>query len=228
MVFAPTFNMCNTYQFYIPKREKWLNWQINMSKFLKMYIIRLILIIAFYSLLNCSCMEQNSRKSNSSSLHTNTIIPGKPTNKPIAEDSIIAANNQIINAFGINLAKKSRIITTSDRGNLHSYSGNNMKDGNLNTYWSTDDSVRKASIVIDLIKAHQLNYLLLSEYLPLGERIKRFTIDVFIENRWEDIAEGHAVGKLKIINLQGINTAWIRINIEDSSDSPAISEIEIY
>ncbi len=193
-----------------------------------MFKIRLISIIAICSLLNCSCMKQNSRQGNSSSQLTKDNNYQKTSDNNIAGDSLIAVNNRIINDFGTNLAKKSRIITTSYRENLHNFNGNQMTDENLNTYWSTDDSIVKASIVIDLIKAHQLHYILLSEYIPLGERITGFTIDAFGDNGWELIAEGNAIGKLRIINLEGIYSAWLRINIINASASPAISEIAVY
>jgi len=193
-----------------------------------MYVIRLLFIVYLYSLFTCACSDQNSLQSKSTSLHTNVGNQNKSANTSIAEDSLITANNRIINAFGVNLAEQSRIITTSYRENSHAFDGNKMKDGNPDTYWSTDDSIKNASIVIDLIKAHQLNYLLLSEYPPLGERISGFTLDAFIENRWKRIGEGTTIGKLKIIKFRSIYTAWIRINITNSSANPAISEIAVY
>jgi hypothetical protein len=48
----------------------------------------------------------------------------------------------------------------------------NILDGSLNTYWSTDDSVTNAELVLDFGRSVTFNVVRLREYLPLGYRQK--------------------------------------------------------
>ena len=68
------------------------------------------------------------------------------------------------------------VPTVSDeRGGA--YKAKAITDGDYDTYWATNDGVVSASMEFVLPKATKVNRMLLQEYIPLGQRVKSFTVE---------------------------------------------------
>src|SRR5690554_4436232 len=80
-------------------------------------------------------------------------------------------------SFMKNLAQGKDIEASEVRENFSSFAGKNLTDGDYETYWTTDDDVRQASLVLDLGEEKEINRVVLQEYIPLGQRVKAFNID---------------------------------------------------
>lgn len=130
--------------------------------------------------------------------------------------------------FKTNLAKNASVTTINTRGNDVAYSGKNLVDGNKLSYWATNDNVTKASIEINLKKVQPAKYIVLQEYIRLGQRVKSFTVDAFQNNEWKHVASATTIGYKRILKLDDVKTDKIRINILDSKACPVLSNIEIY
>jgi alpha-L-fucosidase len=131
-------------------------------------------------------------------------------------------------AFANNLASDAKVKASSYRGNSAGFSPANLTDGRKDTYWATDDSVKTAEIEIDLGKSRDLKYVVLQEYIRLGQRIKSFTIEAWADHSWQPVASATTIGYKRIIALNGAHTSRIRIRIKDSKACPVISNIEVY
>lgn len=130
--------------------------------------------------------------------------------------------------FAVNLAKNAKVVASSYRGRSKDFSPANITDANKNSYWATDDSIRSASFEIDLGKVSKVKYILLQEYIRLGQRVKSFTIEAWKNNGWNKIAEGTTIGYKRIVRVQAVETNKIRITIVDSKACPVISNVELY
>jgi alpha-L-fucosidase len=130
--------------------------------------------------------------------------------------------------FGNNLAKGSFVIATNYRGRSKLFAPHNITDGNKDTYWSTDDNFTTGSFEINLLKKATVNYILLQEYIKLGQRIKAFTIEAWDDSGWQKIADKTTVGYKRIIKVNPVETNKIRINIISSKACPLISNAEVY
>jgi len=136
---------------------------------------------------------------------------------------------QLLNkAFAVNLAKGKKAKASSYRGNAKEYSPSNITDGNKNTYWATDDHVTTGSFEIDLGKSVTVKYVLLQEYIRLGQRIKAFTVDIWNDNSWQKVAEGTTIGYKRIVVINPVQTTRIRVTITGSKACPLISNVEAY
>ncbi len=131
-------------------------------------------------------------------------------------------------AFKTNIVSGKPVQVSSFRGKDEKYGASNLVDNDAETYWATDDAVTTGSIEIDLGETKPLNFILLQEYIPLGQRIKAFTVEVRNNNTWQQIAEGTTIGYKRILKLNGVNSDAIRIIITDSKASPVISNIAVY
>jgi alpha-L-fucosidase len=68
----------------------------------------------------------------------------------------------------------------------------------------------------------------LQEYIELGQRIKAFSIEALVDDRWISIARGTTVGYKRILKLDPIVTNKIRVVIADAKACPLLAAINIY
>lgn len=130
--------------------------------------------------------------------------------------------------FANNLAKGASIEADNYRGKSKQYAAENMLDNDKETYWSTDDDVKKGSFEITFEKPKEISYILLQEYIRLGQRVKSFNVEVWEDDVWKEVANATTIGYKRILQLDSITTQKIRVNINDSKASPTISNVEIY
>lgn len=128
--------------------------------------------------------------------------------------------------FKTNVALNAETKASNVRGD--DYSSNNVVDGKKETYWATDDGITNASIELTWKDARPVKYLLIQEYIQLGQRVKSFTVEAMQNNEWKKIAEGTTMGYKRILKLDPIETTSVRVTIVDSKACPVISNIEVY
>ncbi len=130
--------------------------------------------------------------------------------------------------LGNNLAKKSEVAASNTRGRNPRFAASAITDGNNDTYWATDDGVTNASFEIALNQQKLVQYILLQEYIPLGQRVKSFTIEAWQGGDWKLLAEETTIGYKRIVKVSPTTTSKIRINITASKACPLISNAEIF
>ena len=130
--------------------------------------------------------------------------------------------------LGHNLAEKVKISTTNTRGNAATYNGAKMVDGNAGTYWATDDGVTGAGFEATLPSPQTVSYIVLQEYIPLGQRVKHFTAEVFENGNWKKVADATTIGYKRILKIDPVKTGKIRISITDAKAAPVIANFELY
>jgi alpha-L-fucosidase len=130
--------------------------------------------------------------------------------------------------FAKNLASGAKVVASSYRGNSPEFSPANLLDGLKETYWATDDSIKTAKIEIDLGRNREVKYIVLQEYIRLGQRIRSFTIEAWDNKSWQPVASATTIGYKRIIALDDVHTGKIRILITGSKACPVISNVEVY
>jgi alpha-L-fucosidase len=130
--------------------------------------------------------------------------------------------------FKTNLAATSSAEVSSYRGKSKQYSARNLTDGSKESYWTTDDAVTTGSILLKLKNAQKIKYVVLQEYIKLGQRVKSFHIEVYQDNAWKKVAEATTVGYKRIVKIEPVLADQIRITITNAKASPIISNIEVY
>jgi len=130
--------------------------------------------------------------------------------------------------FKVNLAKNAEVEASSYRGKSEKFSGAKVADQNAETYWATDDNVTTGSLMLNLGAKKTVKYVVLQEYIKLGQRVKSFDVEVWRENRWQKISQGTTVGYKRILKIDTVVTDKIRINITSSKASPLLSSVEVY
>jgi alpha-L-fucosidase len=130
--------------------------------------------------------------------------------------------------FNTNLAANAHAQADTYRGESDTYAAKNVTDDDKNTYWTTDDAVTSGNVEIDLGDVKTVKYFVLQEYIKLGQRIKRFSVEVWKDNAWKKVAEATTIGYKRILKIDPVETNKVRISIVDSKACPLISNVGVY
>lgn len=166
-------------------------------------------------------------------------------NFPITPDGLIhptdslrglAFAQAIKEAFQNDLARKASIEASNVRGGSKRYAGRLAIDQRPDTYWGTDDSVRSASLTLRFSQPTTFNRFLVEEYIPLGQRVRRFRLEALVNGRWlalrdELSSEGDGlttIGHRRIVCFPEVTATQLRFTILDSKACPLISRIGVY
>lgn len=129
--------------------------------------------------------------------------------------------------FAKNLAKGAVIKASNTRGAKHNAAL--LLDGNKQTFWATTDAVHQASLEMDLKAPQTFDIISLQEYIPLGQRIEGYNIQIWEGNAWKTVYEGKSIGAKKLAKLeQPVTTGKVKLNITQSPVCITLSEFGLY
>jgi len=144
--------------------------------------------------------------------------------------------------LGTDLAPNATVTVseTRDAGRARDYKATNMTDDNKDTYWATNNNTTSATITLTWDTPQNIHYVMLQEYITLGQRIKEFNIEYSTDGtnftRAASNVTTTTVGYKRIIPLNGSTTTYgdgynckaIRINITDSKACPLLHTVSCY
>ena len=131
--------------------------------------------------------------------------------------------------FKTNLALNKKVSADSWRGEVDRFAPANMTDGNKETYWATGDAIKTGSFEIHLDSAQTIKYIVLQEYIPLGQRVKSFGVDILQGGKWQPAFSETTIGYKRILKLANpVMGEAIRVTINEAKACPVISNVEVY
>ena len=141
----------------------------------------------------------------------------------------VAFHRIITEDLKTNLFRKAKVTASSTRGKK--FSAKNLTDGKWDTYWATPDDLNTGEVTFTFKKPTKVNRLLLQEYIPLGQRVKRFVVDALIDGKWQQIDPGEPFGNIgykRIVRFSTIETTAIRVRFPESRGPLCINNIAAY
>ena len=164
--------------------------------------------------------------------------PIMPSGKIHPTDSLRGAlmYEMIKATFANDLAKDAVVTADKTRGNLDEYSAGNVIDGNPGTYWAMNDGDLEGSLTIEFPSPTVIDRFLVEEYIPLGQRVKKFSLEALVDEEWiplkdELSEEGDGmttIGHRRIICFPEIEATKLKFNVDDSKAVPLISRIGVF
>ena len=73
-----------------------------------------------------------------------------------------------------------------------------------------------------------IKYIVLKEYIKLGQRVEKFNVEANVDGQWTKVADETTIGHKRILKLNPVDTKKLRINIVSSRACPVISSVEVY
>lgn len=141
--------------------------------------------------------------------------------------SMLAQKRQIDKELAENLAKNMKITSDNER-DKSTFNAENVLDESTKTYWATKDGVQKASLILDFEKETTFNRLLLQEYIQLGQRVHKFTLEIETDHDWKEVAHGTTIGYKRILRFDNVTSKKARVTIETDALCLTLANLEIY
>jgi len=167
--------------------------------------------------------------------HNGTFLLNFPVDKeglihPIDSANAVNFHKKVSAELADNLLKKATIKASNVRDKKR-YGTQNLLDGNYDTYWATQDGVTEATLEITLKGLQKLNRLMLQEYIPLGQRVEKFSIDYQEHHQWLPLKIKEAtttIGYKRLLRFQTITTGKLRIRFEKARGPLCLNALGAY
>lgn len=166
-----------------------------------------------------------------------------------AEDSLrlMEFRTALDSIFAHDLAKTARYIIVSDyRTNEkyprftfcnyvlssfspRQYDGSWLIDQDHSSFWATSDTVTTAWVQFEFDEPQTFNRVMLQEYIPLGQRVEKFHVEIEDENgNWRTIAEETTIGYKRIVLTETVTTEKVRIVIDQSRACIVLNRVGLF
>lgn len=133
--------------------------------------------------------------------------------------------------FSKNYADGAKATATivRENGKNKAYSAANVLDGDRHTYWATPDKTKSASLTLELAQASTFDVIRLREPIKLGQRIRKFTIEVRSNGNWITWQpNGSSIGAHTLLRGKPVTADAVRVNITHADACPLLSEISLW
>src|SRR5262245_20076648 len=121
-----------------------------------------------------------------------------------------------------------KVKASNVRGNDARFNAEKTIDGNAATYWATDDAVTSASIELNFGRVTEFNTFLAQENIQLGQRVKKFSLEIWNGGGWETVARATTIGHKRILRFPAVKAEKLKFNIEAARACPTVTNIEVY
>ena len=155
---------------------------------------------------------------------------------PVDSANASAFYQLVQQTFGNNLARGANVMASNVRGSNKQYAAVNVIDEDPDTYWATDDGVTTASLTINFGHPTPFNRFLAEEYIALGQRVRKFTLEAMVNGQWQPLEDSLAeegdglttIGHRRIICFPTVAATSLRFTITDAKACPLLSRIGVY
>lgn len=129
--------------------------------------------------------------------------------------------------FANNLAKGAKATADQNRGK--GFEAAMMLDDDKKSYWAAPDDVKTATVELVLPEARTFSVVRLREPIRLGQRIRKFAIDVRENGNWTEWeGKGSSIGAHVLLRGKSVTADAVRVRILESAASPCLSEVSLW
>ncbi|HWA93809.1 MAG TPA: alpha-L-fucosidase [Terracidiphilus sp.] len=101
-------------------------------------------------------------------------------------------------------------------------------DGDEDTFWSAPAGSHHSALVVSFAKPVTFDRALTMEWLNDGQRVEKYSIDVWTGTKWKAVAAAQAIGHKKIDIFAPVTASRVRLNILSSTDAAEIREFQLF
>ncbi len=164
--------------------------------------------------------------------HNATFLLNFPVDKdglihPVDSANAVNFHKKIQQELSVDVLKGVTPIVDSNNGE---HIGKYITDGQYDTYWASKKT-DGASIEFRFGGEKEISRLLLQEYIPLGQRVKSFSVYCLQGRNWvklNQMEETTTIGYKRILRFDKIRTKGLRIVFDSAKACPCINNISAY
>ncbi len=166
--------------------------------------------------------------------HNGTFLLNFPVDRnglihPIDSANAVRFHQLLQQELKTNLVAGMKAKVSNERGG--SYVAAAMTDDDYDTYWATEDGVTTGDIEFSFARPQRMNRLLLQEYIPLGQRVKAFTVEYKADGQWLPVRlneETTTIGYKRLLRFETVVSDGLRIRITDARGPLCINQVGVY
>lgn len=167
--------------------------------------------------------------------HNATFLLNFPVDRdglihPVDSANAVAFHKIIERELGHNIVAGMAPKVSSTRGKQ--FAAKAMTDNSWDTYWATPDGVTTADIEFRLKKPQPMNRIMLQEYIPLGQRVRKFSVECLADDgSWKAVEQPEqttTIGYKRIVRFATVKTKGIRVRILDARGPLCINNVGVY
>lgn len=166
--------------------------------------------------------------------HNGTFLLNFPIDRegrvhPVDSANAIAFRQLIERELQTNLLRHAPATVSTIRGER--FSATQLTDGDWDSYWATPDGVSTGTITFSFAQPTKVNRLMLQEYIPLGQRVREFSVEARVGGRWVTLDCGEettTIGYKRLLRFATVEATGLRINITDARGPLCINNVEAF
>lgn len=109
------------------------------------------------------------------------------------------------------------------------YGGSMMLRDEYDLYWAAEDGVTQTYVLFTFDETQTFNRIVLQEYIPLGQRIEKFHIEILEPNgMWKTLASETTIGYKRILCTETCTTTQVKLVIDKSRACPILNRFGMY
>jgi alpha-L-fucosidase len=128
--------------------------------------------------------------------------------------------------FSVNLAEGGKVEATARRGKA--FAEGALLEEDYHRYWAVPDDVLTPGFTLTLPEPRTFNRIVLQEYIPLGQRVAAFEVEVFRNGAWEKVAQETTIGYKRILLIPTVTASAVRVRITEADACPVLNRIALY
>lgn len=128
--------------------------------------------------------------------------------------------------FSEDMASEAHVSASSTRGSP--FCPGQVLTDDLEAYWAPVEGVTAAFLTLDLGSNKTFNVIKLQEAVHLGQRVRRYHVDVMQSGEWEVVAAGTTIGYKKLDRFKQVHSQLVRVYIDDARAAPLLASVGLY
>ena len=166
--------------------------------------------------------------------HNATLLLNFPVDRdglihPVDSANAVNFHKMVQRELSHNLVAGMKAKVSSERGKQ--FAAKALTDNSWDTYWATPDGVNNATIEFRFKKPQPMNRIMLQEYIPLGQRVKKFTVEYLDGDTWKTVGQNEettTIGYKRLLRFRTVESKGIRVRITDSRGPICINNVGVY
>ena len=129
--------------------------------------------------------------------------------------------------FAEDLAQGGSVRANARRGS-RAFAESALLEEDYHSYWAVPDNVLTPTVTLTLPEERTFNRILLQEYIPLGQRVAAFEVEVLQDGEWTQVASETTIGYKRILLIPTVTTSAVRVHITEADACPVLSRLALY